>query len=390
MAGKDPTAIKALHEVEKRLNCAVCLDLFTEPKSLPCLHSFCEKCLGNLALLPQGGGHVLSCPVCRSQFPLPEDGVSGFPNAFHLNDLLELRQQLKKLSEAKSITCENCEEHDATGFCRQCGKFICEKCTEAHLLVSKLFPGHKIVGLKEVISSASQLIPVKQQPIMECPTHKKPLDIYCESCAVLVCHHCTVRQHKDHECDPITDDSVYQKHLQQIERLIPPAKEKLAAVREAVQALMKRSEEVVSNKERVEKEIEDRGQRLIAEYTAAVQKHVRNLKEELEEGLKEKLGFLSSHKEGAETAATLLESCLDYVEQRVRIGSKQQILANKAQMVDRMELVTLQVKVESLNPAEEADFGFDADKQAAKMPGTIGRVRFPSSLARRCTVTGKV
>ena len=127
---------------------------------------------------------------------------------------------------------------------------------------------------------------------------------------------------------------------------------------------------------------------LIAEYTAAVQKHVRNLKEELEEGLKEKLGFLSSHKEGAETAATLLESCLDFVEQRVRIGSKQQILANKAQMVDRMELVTSQVKVESLNPAEEADFGFDADKQAAKMPGTIGRVRF-STLARRCTVTGK-
>ena len=119
-----------------------------------------------------------------------------------------------------------------------------------------------------------------------------------------------------------------------------------------------------------------------------MQKHVLNLKEELEEGLKEKLGFLSSHKEGSETAATLLESCLDFVEQRVRIGSKQQILANKAQMVDRMELVTSQVKVESLNPAEGANFGFDADKQAANMPETIGRVRF-STLARRCTMTGK-
>ena len=199
--------------------------------------------------------HVLSCPVCRSQVRLPEDGVAGFPSAFHLNDFLELRQQLKKLSEAKSITCENCNKHDTTGFCRQCGKFICEKCTEAHLLFPEHFPGHEIVGPKEVISSASQLIPVKQQPIMECPTHKKPLDIYCESCAVLVCQHCTFRQHKDHECDPITDDSVYQKHLQQIEKLIPPAKEKLAAVREAVQALIKRSEEVVSSKERVEKKL---------------------------------------------------------------------------------------------------------------------------------------
>ena len=110
-----------------------------------------------------------------------------------------------------------------------------------------------------MISSASQLIPVKQQPNHGVPTHNKPLDIYCESCAVLVCHHCTIRQHKDHECDPITEDDVYQKHLQQIERLIPPAKEKLGTVREAVQALIERSEEVVSSKERVEKEIEDKG-----------------------------------------------------------------------------------------------------------------------------------
>ena len=239
MAGKDPTAIKALQEVEERLNCAICLDLFTEPKSLPCLHAFCKKCLDSLALLPRGGGYILSCPVCRSQARLPEDGTAGFPSAFHLNNFLELRLQLKKLSESKNITCENCKEHDATGFCRQCGAFFCQKCTEAHLLLSKYFPGHKMVGLKEVISSVSQLITVKQQPIMECPTHKNTLDIYCESCAVLVCHHCTIRQHKDHECDPITDDSVYQKHLQQIQKLIPSAKEKLIAVRKAVQALIK-------------------------------------------------------------------------------------------------------------------------------------------------------
>ena len=115
---------------------------------------------------------------------------------------------------------------------------------------------------------------------------------------------------------------------------------------------------------------------------------MQHLKEEFEEGAKEKLGFLSTHKEVAETAATLLESCLDYIEQEVRIGSKQQILTNKVQMVDRMELVMSQMKVESLKPVEEADFVFDTDKQVAKMPGTIGRVRF-STLTRRCTVMGK-
>ena len=71
---------------------------------------------------------------------------------------------------------------------------------------------------------------------------------------------------------------------------------------------------------------------MIAEYTAAVQENVRHLTDELEEG-EEKLGFLSSHKEEAKAAATLLESCLEYVEKEVRIGSKQHILANKVKMV---------------------------------------------------------
>ena len=388
MAECYPTALKALNEVDKRLNCAICLELFTQPKALPCFHAFCEKCLGNLALLRQESGYALSCPVCRSQARLPEGGVSCFPNAFHLNDLLELRQQLKKLSDTKSIACENCDEHDATGFCGRCGKFFCQKCTEAHDVLSRLFLDHEIVSLKEVVSSVSQLIPVKQEPIMECPTHKKPLDIYCESCAVLVCQHCTVRHHKDHECDPITDENVYQKHLQQIQELIPLAREKLTASREALQELVKRSEDVMINKESVKKKIEDRGRELIVEYTMAVWESVRHQTEELEAGVKEKLGFLSTQKEAVEVAVTLLDSCLDYVEEGIRISSKQHILASKVQMVEQLELVTSQVKTEFLSPVEEADFEFDKNKQVPKMPGTIGKVKF-LTLAKRCTVMGK-
>ena len=230
--------------------------------------------------------------------------------------------------------------------------------------------------LEEQLLEQTRLELDKQQRVLVCPMHQRPLDVYCESCEELVCVHCTIRRHKDHDCDPITDDSVYHKHMQQIQQLIPPAKEKLASVKEAIQALIKRSEEVVRIKERVWKEIEDIGQQANAEYTAGVQERVRNQKEELEERAKEKLGFLSTRKVEAVEAATLLEGCLDYIKNLVTIGSRQQILANKREIVDRLELVMLKVKVESLNPTEETGLALDAEKQASKLPGTIDRVRF--------------
>ena len=49
----------------KHLECAVCLDQYTEPKVLPCLHSFCKRCLQRL-LTREGAECKISCPTCRS------------------------------------------------------------------------------------------------------------------------------------------------------------------------------------------------------------------------------------------------------------------------------------------------------------------------------------
>ncbi len=49
----------------KELECAVCLEQYKEPKVLPCLHSFCKKCLEGL-LTKQGLVWKLNCPSCRA------------------------------------------------------------------------------------------------------------------------------------------------------------------------------------------------------------------------------------------------------------------------------------------------------------------------------------
>ncbi|XP_058870632.1 E3 ubiquitin-protein ligase TRIM58-like [Acipenser ruthenus] len=52
---------------KEKFSCSVCLDLFTEPATIPCGHSFCLDCIGSYwDQIDQTG--VYSCPQCRETF----------------------------------------------------------------------------------------------------------------------------------------------------------------------------------------------------------------------------------------------------------------------------------------------------------------------------------
>ena len=48
----------ALKELDQQLTCNVCLDQYTNPKTLPCLHSFCLKCIEKLPQEPKVQTHT--------------------------------------------------------------------------------------------------------------------------------------------------------------------------------------------------------------------------------------------------------------------------------------------------------------------------------------------
>uniref|UniRef100_A0A8C5PSF4 RING-type domain-containing protein n=1 Tax=Leptobrachium leishanense TaxID=445787 RepID=A0A8C5PSF4_9ANUR len=48
------------------LTCSFCLNIFTDPVTLPCGHSFCRTCIGNV-MDTQGIGEY-SCPECKEKF----------------------------------------------------------------------------------------------------------------------------------------------------------------------------------------------------------------------------------------------------------------------------------------------------------------------------------
>ena len=51
MAQQSSTALKVV--LDEQLTCNVCLDQYTNPKTLPCLHSFCLNYIENLPQEPQ-------------------------------------------------------------------------------------------------------------------------------------------------------------------------------------------------------------------------------------------------------------------------------------------------------------------------------------------------
>ena len=69
---------------EHVLECALCTEPFKSPKSLPCLHVFCEDCIESYIEknLRQGS---YACPICQEVHQLPDNGIDSLRNAFLKN-----------------------------------------------------------------------------------------------------------------------------------------------------------------------------------------------------------------------------------------------------------------------------------------------------------------
>ena len=74
-----------ISNIQKELECRVCLEQITDVKLLKCLHTFCEECLVKVAK----EGTIL-CPICRATTHFLEQGVQGLSSYCFFNRIIEL------------------------------------------------------------------------------------------------------------------------------------------------------------------------------------------------------------------------------------------------------------------------------------------------------------
>ena len=112
-------------ELDDMTECSICTEVFTDPRVLPCMHTFCLKCLLNYGKDRQLG-HRMPCPLCSEKFTIPDDDLSGTPNNVFVEKLLHVR----KLSAGK-VMC-NCsgqqQSEEIKVFCQECKVAVCITC----------------------------------------------------------------------------------------------------------------------------------------------------------------------------------------------------------------------------------------------------------------------
>ena len=158
---------------------SLCGDLFTDPKTILCLHTFCKRCIE----------WSTECPLCRA--PLPPDGIVSSPTDFSIKRLVEIYGKRDSPTEEsrKVIKCEKCEEV-AVIWCLDCDNeqlsFMSRFATILHKKW-KDFKCYKTVPIDEMLQNPKHTLGTPEKAEF-CQSHiKQPLNLYCKTCSSLIC-----------------------------------------------------------------------------------------------------------------------------------------------------------------------------------------------------------
>ena len=113
-----------LSNLKKEVTCFVCNKAFTDPKTLPCLHTFCLHCLTK-EIQTNGDHDLIACRKCRKVSRIVRGGLYKLPTNYRIRIFLDVLAI--KESNTATVQCENCDKKSSQCFyCFPCCAFWCE------------------------------------------------------------------------------------------------------------------------------------------------------------------------------------------------------------------------------------------------------------------------
>ncbi|CAH1777732.1 unnamed protein product [Owenia fusiformis] len=373
--------IPVLRQMDKQfLNCGICQERYRNPKVLPCLHTFCECCLSSY--IPAESLSV-TCPICRQQSILPQEGVSALQNNFLINNLVEAQES--------THTCSICNnDKRAMSKCLDCCDFLCEECTNNHNNqqqngemngeIDDIQKPHRVVSLNELAMSDN---PENEESSLSCPNHVGGiLQYYCSSCETAVCETCTRLEHVSHETtllkDAIEEQKVnLQELMERAQATAPSIKQAVTLVSEVVESLQAKCKQT-------EEQIND----IFDQISQMLTERRSTLLSELELTHNAKQQTLMEQKEMLENVLTNIYKSCEVTDNALKHGNETEILLVKKEVAEKLsEIVSPDIQV----MPEENDCLIFEDIELKHLQGNLNRlggIRTNSVVSFETTATG--
>lgn len=235
------------------LQCKICLDGLKDPKTLPCLHTFCMECMGFYIEHNRLDDRTFCCPICRRQTYIPNYGADGFPDSFFVTSLTDIVDQQQ--ADSRDNICGICkfkgDQKPASSLCIECKIQLCEECTSGHT-TAKVTEGHTLLPVREEADQRENY----------CRVHKgESIKYYCQTCNSPICLPCTFLEHKGHEIKEIK--SVQQNFNQDIAGLVLQSKDNIIQLTQTKADLVEVENELFIRKEAIKMDIRRTCQSLI-------------------------------------------------------------------------------------------------------------------------------
>ena len=255
-------------DLDDMTTCCICTEVYTDPKVLPCIHTFCMKCIQETGLTAnKGPGDEMPCPICRRLFKIPQEGFPGLPKHFFIEKLIQLANVSDQSATSRAL-CDACVEENkedgreiraADSFCVDCKQKYCAECCRQHRKF-KLNKNHKLVEINEH-DSGQNLMTDSASNV--CESHGQTvLDVYCADCKAIVCAICFINHHNGHKGSHVSKfRKQIESNIQAINECRSVAQMKQAEfleVKENIQERVKKLECDIANRKEILKQLIDK------------------------------------------------------------------------------------------------------------------------------------
>ncbi|KAL3855542.1 hypothetical protein ACJMK2_014749 [Sinanodonta woodiana] len=195
------SSVKSVDFETLGLRCPICLDVFTSPRNLPCLHTYCQHCLHKYIVenvTTEKAAATFICPECRKETypPLPDIPVDTWAEHYPYNTVLlsVLPPEKRKVDK----TCDSCMNEGgsvtAENYCGVCKEALCSTCAKVHRK-NKATRNHAVVNIQDVIADLE--LAVSLSVSITCPKHVgKEYEFYCNTHNSMCCSECVDQVHK--------------------------------------------------------------------------------------------------------------------------------------------------------------------------------------------------